>query len=82
MPLDEIKATVPASFAPDADIVSYCNTGHWAATNWFVLHELLDYENVRLYDASMVGWTVDDGREVESNRTRFDDLKAWWSGAS
>lgn len=82
MPLDEIRATVPASFAPDADIVSYCNTGHWAATNWFVLHELLDYENVRLYDASMVGWTVDDGREVESNRTRFDDLKAWWSGAS
>ncbi len=22
-------------------IVSYCNTGHWAATNWFVLSEVL-----------------------------------------
>ncbi|WP_321341656.1 rhodanese-like domain-containing protein [Breoghania sp.] len=47
-----------------ADIVSYCNTGHWASANWFVLHELLGYENVRLYDASMVGWTLDPKRPV------------------
>lgn len=43
---------------PSAEIVSYCNTGHWAATNWFVLHELLGYENVTVYDASMVGWSA------------------------
>ncbi|WP_321336001.1 sulfurtransferase [Breoghania sp.] len=47
-----------------ANIVSYCNTGHWASANWFVLHELLGYENVRLYDASMVGWTLDPKRPV------------------
>ncbi|HMB48706.1 MAG TPA: sulfurtransferase [Afifellaceae bacterium] len=82
LPTDRIKAAIPASFSKEADIVSYCNTGHWAATNWFVLHELLDYENVRLYDESMVGWTIDSSREVASDRTRLDDLKAWWSGGS
>ncbi|MGQ7792804.1 sulfurtransferase [Faunimonas sp. B44] len=78
--LPALKASVPASLAPDAEIVSYCNTGHWAATNWFVLHELLGYENVRLYVESMVGWTLDPSRPVESDRTRLDDLKAWWNG--
>lgn len=50
---------------PAAEIVSYCNTGHWAATNWFVLHELLGYENVTVYDASMVGWAADKSRPVD-----------------
>jgi thiosulfate/3-mercaptopyruvate sulfurtransferase len=78
-PLSELKAAVPASLAPDAQIVSYCNTGHWAATNWFVLHELLGYEDVTLYDESMVGWTQDSNRPVESERSRLDDLKSWWN---
>jgi thiosulfate/3-mercaptopyruvate sulfurtransferase len=78
-PLSELKAAVPASLAPDAQIVSYCNTGHWAATNWFVLHELLGYEDVTLYDESMVGWTQAADRPVESERSRLDDLKAWWN---
>ena len=50
---------------PQADIVSYCNTGHWASANWFVLHELLGYRHVKLYDASMVGWTMDPKRPVD-----------------
>ena len=37
--------------------MSYCNTGHWAATDWFVLHELLGRKDVRLYAGSMVEWT-------------------------
>jgi thiosulfate/3-mercaptopyruvate sulfurtransferase len=82
LPVEKIRAAVPASFQPDTDIVSYCNTGHWAATNWFVLHEVLDYKQVRLYDASMVGWTLDASREIESDRTRLDDLKSWWIGGS
>lgn len=55
--------------------VSYCNTGHWAATDWFVLHELLGYRNVRLYDGSMGDWAADASRPVESSRTKWDDLK-------
>lgn len=39
------------------EIVSFCNTGHWAATNWFVLSEIAGIEGVRLYPESLVGWT-------------------------
>ncbi len=38
-------------------LVSFCNTGHWAATNWFALSELAGIENVKLYPESMVGWS-------------------------
>lgn len=42
----------------DADqLISFCNTGHWAATNWFALSELAGVENVKLYPESMVGWS-------------------------
>ena len=38
-------------------LVSFCNTGHWAATNWFALSELGGIEAVKLYPESMVGWS-------------------------
>jgi thiosulfate/3-mercaptopyruvate sulfurtransferase len=68
--LAALSAHVPAGPA-----VSYCNTGHWAATDWFVLHELLGRADVRLYDGSMVEWTANANRPVESARTKWDDLK-------
>ena len=55
-----LRSLVPAEVKPDSKIVSYCNTGHWAATNWFVLSELLGYSDVTLYDDSMVGWSRTD----------------------
>jgi thiosulfate/3-mercaptopyruvate sulfurtransferase len=63
-----------ARWVPDGPVVSYCNTGHWAATNWFVLSELLGRKQVALYDGSMVEWTADGRRPVASARTRWDDL--------
>lgn len=39
------------------ETVSFCNTGHWAATNWFVLSEIGGVKNVRLYPASLAEWT-------------------------
>jgi thiosulfate/3-mercaptopyruvate sulfurtransferase len=56
-------------------VVSYCNTGHWAATDWFVMHELLGRKEARLYAGSMVEWTSNASRPVESSRTKWDDLK-------
>ena len=41
----------------DTPLVSFCNTGHWAATNWFAASELAGVEGVKLYPESMVGWT-------------------------
>jgi thiosulfate/3-mercaptopyruvate sulfurtransferase len=40
--------------------VSFCNTGHWAAINWFALSELAEVENTRLYAESMVEWSQTD----------------------
>ncbi|MEM1298766.1 MAG: rhodanese-like domain-containing protein [Pseudomonadota bacterium] len=55
---DMLAALKEAGVDPTAgDIVSFCNTGHWAATNWFVLSEIAGIEGVRLYPESMVGWT-------------------------
>jgi len=68
--LAAIARTLPAGPA-----VSYCNTGHWAATDWFVLHELLGLKETRLYAGSMVEWTSNANRPIESSRTKWDDLK-------
>lgn len=80
-PTDEIAAIVPASVTNgEVDtVVSYCNTGHWAATNWFVLSEVLELENVRLYDASMVGWTFDPTRPLETGKGLLDAVGQWVS---
>jgi thiosulfate/3-mercaptopyruvate sulfurtransferase len=72
-PKAELAAT--ASHLPDGPAVTYCNTGHWAATDWFVLHELLGRDTARLYAGSMVEWTSNASRPVESARTKWDDLK-------
>jgi thiosulfate/3-mercaptopyruvate sulfurtransferase len=64
-----------AAHVPAGPSVAYCNTGHWAATDWFVLHELVGRKDVSLYDGSMVEWTANASRPVASSRTKWDDLK-------
>jgi thiosulfate/3-mercaptopyruvate sulfurtransferase len=64
-----------ATSVPDGPAISYCNTGHWAATDWFVLSELLGHKDVRLYYGSMADWTADAHRPIASSRTKWDDLK-------
>ncbi|SFE46912.1 sulfurtransferase [Roseivivax sediminis] len=44
-------------FTGAENLISFCNTGHWAATNWFALSELAGIDNVKLYPESMVGWS-------------------------
>lgn len=68
--LASIAATLPGGPA-----VAYCNTGHWAATDWFVLSEILGRTDVKLYYGSMVDWTSDTSRPIASSRTKWDDLK-------
>jgi thiosulfate/3-mercaptopyruvate sulfurtransferase len=51
---------------PGGPVISYCNTGHLASTNWFVLSELLGRPETSLYDGSMSEWTQDPGRPVET----------------
>lgn len=44
------------------EVVAFCNTGHWAATEWFALSELAGLEDVKLYPDSMVGWSQTGGK--------------------
>ncbi len=77
-PREELLEVIPPELlAMEGTIVAYCNTGHWAATDWFVLHEILGREGVRLYDASMVGWTKDAARPVETGTGIMGGIRAW-----
>ena len=49
---------------PPLPVVNYCNTGHQAAANWFVLSEVLG-RPAKLYDGSMSEWTEDEARPVD-----------------
>jgi thiosulfate/3-mercaptopyruvate sulfurtransferase len=51
---------------PPEPIISYCNTGYLASTNWFVLSEILRHPGISLYDGSMSERTQDPNGPVES----------------
>jgi thiosulfate/3-mercaptopyruvate sulfurtransferase len=52
---DELKDLYESEGIPaDKDVVAYCRIGERSSHSWFVLKELLGYENVRNYDGS---WT-------------------------
>ncbi len=65
------------------DMVAFCNTGHWAATDWFGLSEMAGLPNVKLYAGSMVDWTQQPGTpELENQPSRAEslayDARQWW----
>jgi len=64
-----------AASVPAGPLITYCNSGHWSATDWFVLTEILGHTGARLYDGSMIAWTANANRPVVSSRTKWDDLK-------
>jgi thiosulfate/3-mercaptopyruvate sulfurtransferase len=41
---------------PDKKVIAYCRIGERSAHTWFVLRELLGYEDVRNYDGSWTEW--------------------------
>ena len=57
--LEMLFAAIPAR-----PVINYCNTGHQAATNWFVLSEVLGRPGVSLYDGSLSEWTQEPSRPV------------------
>ncbi|MCB1969822.1 MAG: sulfurtransferase [Geminicoccaceae bacterium] len=79
LPREQLEGLVPEKVkSGDADmVVSYCNTGHWAATDWFVLSQMLGYRNVRLYDGSMTGWTADPSRPLSTGPDELDKISRW-----
>ena len=55
---DEVQSIVADNELDQSGTISYCNTGHWAATNWFVLSEVAQVDGVKLYAESMVEWSA------------------------
>ena len=39
--------------------ITYCNSGHLASGTWFLMHEILENKQVKLYDGSMHQWTLE-----------------------
>jgi len=80
-PVAEIKELVRSQHLDQAkETVSFCNTGHWAATNWFVLSELAGLKDVRLYPASLAEWTQDkESLPMANTPSRFEQLQAKFS---
>ena len=75
----ELEA-IYGAIAADQPIVSYCNTGHWAATNWFVLSEVLGRSDVKLYDGSMVEWTADGDNPLVTGESNMNKVKNFLKG--
>jgi thiosulfate/3-mercaptopyruvate sulfurtransferase len=54
---DELREIYEAKgVTSDKEIRAYCRIGERSAHTWFVLRELLGYENVRNYDGSWTEW--------------------------
>jgi thiosulfate/3-mercaptopyruvate sulfurtransferase len=64
------------SAIPREPVINYCNTGHQAATNWFVLSEVLGRRGVSLYDGSLSEWTEEASRRVATGEVRSEPAKS------
>jgi thiosulfate/3-mercaptopyruvate sulfurtransferase len=81
---EQARTVAQANGLEDAPItVSFCNTGHWAAINWFALSELAGVENTRLYAESMAEYAA-QGHALDNEPSRVAYLwmstKRWVEG--
>lgn len=65
-PADEIRETAAGVMGddPSREIIVYCGVGGYGAAAWFALHEVLGYQNVKIYDGSAQEWTADPDAPV------------------
>jgi thiosulfate/3-mercaptopyruvate sulfurtransferase len=68
---EALKATLGVK--DGRDTVSFCNTGHWAATHWFAVSELAGVKNAKLYAGSMVEYSK-SGNEMANTPGLFRNL--------
>jgi len=47
------------------EVIVYCTGGLEASMNWYILHQYLHFENVKMYDASMREWGNRDDTPLE-----------------
>jgi thiosulfate/3-mercaptopyruvate sulfurtransferase len=85
LPADEVKRLLGQSAAAEeVPAVHFCNTGHWAAINWFAQSEVAGGQGVKMYPGSMVDWSQGQGTEGMDNvpgraGQLWVDFKLWWA---
>jgi thiosulfate/3-mercaptopyruvate sulfurtransferase len=52
----------------NVEIITYSNRGTQAAMGYFVLHDLLGYRNVRVFDGSILEAAADESVPLETNK--------------
>ena len=60
---DQIKSMLTDGFKlnPKNETMIYCTGGLEASMNWYVLSQVLNYKNLKIYDGSMREWgNLDD----------------------
>jgi thiosulfate/3-mercaptopyruvate sulfurtransferase len=80
-PRDQLAA-IASRISPSRPVITYCNSGHWSSTDWFVLSELLGRKDVKLYYGSMIEWSAAPQRPVSSSRMKWDDIKKFFGRGS
>jgi thiosulfate/3-mercaptopyruvate sulfurtransferase len=66
-PADQLKEIYGSKgIAGNTEVIAYCRIGERSAHTWFVLHEILGYENVRNYDGSWTEWGSLIGAPIET----------------
>ncbi|MCB1670906.1 MAG: rhodanese-like domain-containing protein [Gammaproteobacteria bacterium] len=76
----ELDGTLQQLSLSEPMTVSFCNTGHWASINWFVMSEVLGIDNTRLYAESVAAWSeADRPMDNQVGRLRvYTDLTLRW----
>lgn len=54
-----------ANVPTNGEQITFCNTGHLASIGWFVSSELVGNKKAKLYDGSMVEWTMTKAGPVD-----------------
>lgn len=74
-PVDELQELYAKAGIDSEEVIVYCRIGERSSLTWFVLHELLGYDDVRNYYGSWVEWGNTVGAPIERGRrakVRFD----------
>jgi len=57
-----------AGISRDKEIVTYCRIGERSSHSWFVLTQLLGYDDVKNYDGSWTEWGNIVGAAIETGK--------------
>jgi len=77
-PLDKLRERYARKgITPDKEVITYCITGREGSAVWFMLHHLLGFPRVRLYQASLTEWAaISELPMVTGNEPWGEECKA------